>query len=279
MSKTALTIPTPFATPVLIPETIRVRDGLLKRFSELGPITEKNAEEAANLFQEGTNFGTMIEEARVAITAPYLKAQRDIMAIAKDATATINEWTASTKKALADFQIEREREAKRQQEELDRQRRELEAKAEKERKEREEKAEQDRLAAEAEKKRLEEEARKAEEAGDLDKALEAELAAAEAEEKAAEAAQQAAGPTEAEVAAAQLPVIVEPPKQVSGLKVKMVVNYEITDLKKAYLANPHLFEVKERRQQILWTLNQPGFTEDGQLPGIRRFEEPAARRS
>jgi hypothetical protein len=209
-----------------------------------------------------------LEESRKAVTAPFLAKQREIMESSKAFAKELETEDARIKglqTMWADEQeklrLEAVRKACEEEERLSRIRMEAEKKARDEELARE-LAEQARLDAEAALQKAAEEsgtrnrmnARKA--AMELEKANE--------ERRQAEAAARLAAEKEAEAERSAQRQLSLSQEKVKGASQKL--DYEIVHIKAAYEAEPTLFVVTPRRQELLFQLNRGKV-----IPGVRTF--------
>jgi hypothetical protein len=195
------------------------------------PATQAAATDKA---RDAQSFLKRLEADRKAVKAPVLELGRKIDTLADDLAAPVKTEMNRVGALVAKFQTA---EAAR----VEAERRDREAK---ERAAMQAKFEADRLAREAEAKLTNE--------ADLQKAIEA-----EAEAKRKEAAMYA-------TLTAPQPVAVK----AAGSATKAVLRYEVTDIKAAYAAAPHLFSVEIKPSAVTSTCNK-----DSVIPGMRFWEE------
>ena len=246
------------------PSIIEQKTELIKFSALIVSVNDITSSDAAgNQIKKLAAMRNLVEKSRTSVKAPVLAVGKRIDALAADFQATLTDEENRLKRLQGDYaaavlaernRILREQEAQRQ-------------------------AEVKRLADEAAAAAKLEAVRIAAEEAAFNATTPEEDAAAEkaiAEAKAAELKRLE------EAAKAQAAVVVPAfvPEAVKG--VKMIPEYEVTDLDRLYRNNPQLVTLTERRKEILAfidTHKSPGNAEDTlpSIPGLRVFLKPSVR--
>lgn len=240
----------------ITPDAFKVKELTLKSAAAVTSVGDMTAYNFAKLQRDSLkSLLKMIEDSRKQASEPYLAAQRDIMAKAKSFVADIEAEAERIKSLMEVFAEQQEKIRQAEQRKLQAEQEAL-AKAQREAEDKARREEQARLAAQ------EAAVRAGEESGRRS-AMAARKAAAALEQARAEAAaaEQARLEAEAEQQKQALAVV---HAKAAGSSMKL--DYNITDLMVAVNANPELFKIEPRRQEILFRLNRGAV-----LPGIETF--------
>jgi hypothetical protein len=261
------------------PEALSEKSRLLKHSSLVIEVNDDaSCAAGAHQVKQLAAMRSMVEKSRKAIKEPVLRVGKDIDAKAAEFLAELESEEGRIKHLIGEYA--REVENKRQAAERERQR----LAAEEFRRQQE--AERQRVAEDAKVRAAEQAAEaaraKAEAAmwEDGDDAKEQAAAAAEAKRKADEeaAAQQAAEEArrEADRVAAEESRRVEAAAAAKTSGVKMVPDYEVTDIHALYAHNVGLVTLTERRAQIIEAIKLQTIGETlPTIPGLRVFLKPS----
>lgn len=198
--------------------------------------TDEQAKSAIEAAQVAKGLVKAVEDQRVEIKAPFLKAGKDIDAAAKEGVATLAKEVSRLEALVGSFELKKRQAIQAEQERVARENRA-----------REQTAEVARRAAEAA-------AQKAEQAKGKAKAA-AEAAAAEARRKA----------LAAEVAAAETEVAPEDAEGIQGAAISETFTVEVLDLVALYKAHPHAVKL-EARLSVINDMVKAGVRD---IPGVK----------
>jgi uncharacterized membrane protein YqiK len=246
---------------VIAPEALEEKSLLLETSRKITSVSCADTSEAASAGLKA--LGTMrvaVEKSRNTVKAPVLAVGKKIDELAKEFQAEITHEENRLKGMQGEYAQKVLAERQRVQDEL-RRKAEAEAKAQDELRRQAAEAEAQRRKAEE----LEWGATSAEEQAQADaQAAAAQAAAADLQAKAAEAAKLAAAPT------------TFVPQAVKG--VKMVADYEVTDIDALYRHNVGLVTLTERRKEILDAIARQTIGETlPSIPGLRVFMKAQVR--
>jgi membrane protein involved in colicin uptake len=216
-------------------EAKEIASNLHTELTAIATVTTPDAQlVATNVARDAQSFLKRLEASRKAVKSPVLEIGRKVDALADELAAQVKAEMQRVGALVAKFQ---QAEAIRvEQERIERQKREAEA-----------------MAAARDAARKERElAEKMQSEADFAKALEA-----EAEAKRKEAAMYA-------TLTAPQPAAIK----AEGSATRRVLRYEVTDIKAAYAAAPHLFSVEIKPSAVTSTCNK-----DTVIPGMRFWEE------